>query len=1206
MKTVTIKTTLEQDCTFNFPDLSKIQDDSNQIGDFSQAVFLDSDRNVYDKYYQPILKANSSENSTNDPSDDSKVNSLIECATKRNLGLVFPNPKFYRSKDDFLLALHNWKKNVTAFFDGFLLPQPILSHNYYLGHPSIVVKGTQQFRSFKPDLDPPIPINSQKLFDLLNIEYLNGTEHLYSQNHSNGNNQKEIERAIENFDEILKDENKIDEEAPFPAQTPHRNIVKIGHQMTTRQQWQDQLVPAEPFPDMYDTFEDYEKAYKKWAIVCLKKSLKSDVPPPSVFEKVARIDLIENTEVIENEIPVHKQSSQNDLQNDNTSDFFNVVDFGWVNQRKDEKTDVAKKLVANLFREETLENLRPKSFAGKPLSCFVDGISSKEKFITEFENFGVDLNTIKSNTPIRPLGFIETSPSADIEIQQCLKYVVDNNDPFVSIRQFLQIPFGPETLYRALSNSSSIVKIVETKQDNQNQNNQPNLSNSVLCQEMKSVPPPTVTTTSFEQAQPNSGNNDNNNSVFPVKLKPVAQNKANITKPSTFNPSDLNKKDDDDEKPLSFKSLIAFYKQQEQHSNDKNITNNRSNNIPMNLSRPNLNAPPHQELKQTQFNSSNTVYDAGNNIKSSLCPSRFNSNPISVEPPSPLNTDEVPSNIQIANRSRHRTIASNKMNKNINPLEEFPPECDFEYANVFVMPIDKYLQAYFTPKQLIRCLPRFEKEDIDVYRRVGFLAPFLMTDTFVDGILRIILEPDSIYSLYLFTKQVMVNQTHPIRTFYPPETETEFSINVSQLFYLDMLLYWKFLPFTMQAIIKMKCRELVTSITQDLSSNSPIVFTNSSVNQNDDPNRKPINARDYLWTNYEQSHLFEMIIEMGCVQVFSHILISNNENAASINTKFINLAKTEKGKRILVRLAYNQGSSAFSDFICLNGLNLNSLNYAQSHSQSSEPKSSNSETSFITEIYTIFLKQFLINYKNKLYDPTVFFPLFDQLQHIRVLIAASQVICRPDLEIPKNSFNQYPEICLKIGESNNPIEKIFLCLTHFCQFENCCVKLLNSSQFCGKLAKSLFSWENKIRQRGWLIMNQFLRFSSSLLALLDSEPIMQVVQTLPSSNNFFVVYELFSFLITLWGSHNNNSQICNHILENLDPCTGRLSCVIMNANSKYENCPNLRETIEKFKRLVFATMNPTLMKFATLLNTHMESQKVTAQLGGIEGRRKNI
>ena len=424
-KKVTFKTTLGTDCTFSIPSESISENQTVEVDDPSKAVFCDSNRNIYDKFYQQILLTKNSENPSN-------IYKLLNNDFDAN-DLKFPNPRNYNSKPDFLLACSSWKQRVMKQFNGLTLPKPITSYHYYPVKSKIIVKGTQQFRSFKPDIDPPIPLNFLKLF------------------------------------EMFRDENTFDEEEPFPNQTPNRAVVKYGHQASSKQQWQSQLVPQEPIPEFYDTFEEFEKAYKNWASVLAQNMNDNPIPPSSIFENTAKIDIVKEDKLedsfSQNQFDVPLETNllkSQDLNYDFT--------FGWAKDIQNKELNLNTESIHALYQNCIDMKGKEINAPTVPQKYSIFGIDSTKSniFLVEFKEFGVHGKTLNSISPLHPTHVFQSSNTAKRDIDSLFRTVIIGKRQYEQFERFLRIPFDQETLNFLFRSKTNIRVITSSKEEIQN------------------------------------------------------------------------------------------------------------------------------------------------------------------------------------------------------------------------------------------------------------------------------------------------------------------------------------------------------------------------------------------------------------------------------------------------------------------------------------------------------------------------------------------------------------------------------------------------------------------------------------------------------------------------------------------------------------------------------------------------------------------
>ena len=1050
---ITLPTTLGLDCSFEVPTFSnqvEITKDEN-----SEPLFLDSYGNAYDKNYLLI------------PSSPISGQMIKNNKSQEKKKIApFPDPTNFKSKIEFENACIHWKNNIQNFFSGKSLPHSIISYFYYPSLPSIFIPGTPQHRAFKSKIHPPIPFNLLKLF------------------------------------ELLSKDDPIDGDEPFPKQTPNRDIVKYSDQVTSDPQWQTQLIPQEPMPFLYNTFEEYENAYKKWANIVSKsnpkvktnfisnsqsKSEKSSfltIPPAKNFQSFLKIDYVtqekNNPDIIKKRTRFGKKHPKLIKKQDNPFQWVEDAKSNYIknNSTKNRKSDqkemsfferrkISKYLKSIYKGINNLDESSESNESLNPCSRYYFIGFDGEKFINDFKEFGIDTRSIQSSSPIYVNSIIPTSPTANTELAGAFISIstssksqksTDSNtksknlmtdERFKRISRILDIEFDGEILKHAFHETSSY-----------------KISRRTLFKKANSVEIATGTNSEEEEVA-----NDDDSGNEKIQEEPTSKKKKKSRKD----------------------------KKEEMDAPD-------DNNVSFELGKP----PP-------------------------------NSSPIAYQ-----------------------------MKKISTQLKDRTPTTKPRHHKSSMMSILEFFKAFFTPKKFIKYLKVFFNEmDYRKFQRMGFLLPYIVTDTFIDSVIKNLLKNsktsdlsekvnndsiESIWNFYYFSSLLIVFENHPRRTIFKPETNDEFSLSVTQLYYLDLILTWSKITYYMQQLIRKNCRTIELKLVSYLRSSKEIrfkYFSNETI---------------------QNTNLIEMVVEMSSTQIFNCFLLTDSHGPVM---KIINdLALSKKGRKLLLRITYNSGGNGIFDFISMKGLYLD--------------KSTSS--SFTADVFSILLYNFyyhMVKLKAS-YNPAVHFQLFDQTKFINPIIAASRVICNTDIKMVEQLFLIYRDLAKDVALNEaHPFEKRLISLNYFFDIDQSAKILITTPEFTEKLANSL-SIENNTKELliAWKIVNKALSNDSTVYLLNDKFILNALITVLPDSTNPTVIYEYVSFLIALW-CRTSNPYISESIVNNFIRSIGRLSCMIGTAKTKFVEYPLVQNLINKFKLLVLSTSNAKLSPFVDLFKKHL-------------------
>ena len=297
--------------------------------DSTTPVFLDGRGRGYDLSYRIFPESKSP---VNDPS------------------LIFPSPVGFKSKESYFEAVTAWKKRLESRFSGVELPVPISSMHYRPKEPSVFNPGDPASRRFRPEKAPCLPLNFNKMFDIS----LHGQD--------------------------------IDPEEDLPFQLPRRNVVKMKDQITSERQWQSELVPAEPTPSFYNSFEDYSNAYKNWSRAA-QASLTIRIPRPDEFGPILKIETAP---------PNHGSECQAKEKTPTQK----TIDFTWVETMKTKEM----KTEPNL--SQLLKKRKVSRHSCSPATSLIFGVD-QNLFVEQMLTCGVYEPSLEATQPVYPFGVLE-------------------------------------------------------------------------------------------------------------------------------------------------------------------------------------------------------------------------------------------------------------------------------------------------------------------------------------------------------------------------------------------------------------------------------------------------------------------------------------------------------------------------------------------------------------------------------------------------------------------------------------------------------------------------------------------------------------------------------------------------------------------------------------------------------------------------------
>lgn len=256
-----VKTTLGQ--PYDFPRVYQVKSMKMSVErDFP--VYISPDCRPLNRFYQTIERLTEPELGQNESVFDPFKNEPFPVVFRpnRTTDQVLPAPKLYQRGPDYQDAMEEWFQYMRRYFAAAMLPVPLAGIFYLPGPPKIFAKDEKmnpgRFRTFKATQWPLLPNNYNDMID------------------------------------TILDRKPINPEEQFKEQIPKREVILHKHHMTAAQQWMAQMMPAEPLPFMYDTYDDFQLAYKMWSNVCAL-NMRVALMKANEFTKIAMMDIVEQS-----------------------------------------------------------------------------------------------------------------------------------------------------------------------------------------------------------------------------------------------------------------------------------------------------------------------------------------------------------------------------------------------------------------------------------------------------------------------------------------------------------------------------------------------------------------------------------------------------------------------------------------------------------------------------------------------------------------------------------------------------------------------------------------------------------------------------------------------------------------------------------------------------------------------------------------------
>lgn len=315
---------------------------------------------------------------------------------------VLPAPKMFTQKGEFSQAVNGWYDHCRQYFAGVQMPYSV-SSSYWLPEPPKIFseeekKSSARFRTFKAGLWPLLPANYMDMLDTI------------------------LEGRPINPDE------------EFSEQIPKREIIYHKHHMTQDRQWMSQMVPAEPKPIAYDSYEEYERAYRNWASLA-RSGIEIPIMDSREFASIAALDAVDKGSRPADAEVEHQTMPSN-------------LGWQWVPETVIAKPQMIEDCLGKLLKEVTNGEIK-RSFGNERDTVMVFGVNRNE-FLKNLEETGV--YPAEEYPPSRafPTGVHWGTVTKDIE---CVKSMISSASTFdlSLIERIIEYELSPEQYDELLS-----------------------------------------------------------------------------------------------------------------------------------------------------------------------------------------------------------------------------------------------------------------------------------------------------------------------------------------------------------------------------------------------------------------------------------------------------------------------------------------------------------------------------------------------------------------------------------------------------------------------------------------------------------------------------------------------------------------------------------------------------------------------------------
>lgn len=424
--------TLNQE--YSFIRLDELVDIPESEGSESP-IYLDGKNAAYDRFYRRILDI---ETALKDEHPPENIFSRDHCSLPPRGDpkneYEFPNPSDYRTKSDYFFALTNWSRMIQIHYPSVLFPNPLSGEFFLPSLPKIFTKEEEnspaKYKTFKPDLWPLLPANYLCMVS-----------------------------------KILSNE-KINPDSEFPEKIPKRDPILFKHQMGSDPQWQAQLIPHEPNPILYNSFDEFEQSYLRWGTITYN-SLQTPPIPPDRFGKLLNLDVNQQSE--DGSAPTLKEIVPESTKNGIFEKYISSApcrQVRYITTVAIQLNRLAEQL--NDPDEGNEQDLTQDFYPSEDYLFF--GV--KSNFLNEMMNYGTPKLSRNDGSFMRPVGFsqkVTVVPNIDSfaqQIQNCedinevIREMISYDFTMSDLDKLLSVTIANEPICLVLSRNPTLIKTI--------------------------------------------------------------------------------------------------------------------------------------------------------------------------------------------------------------------------------------------------------------------------------------------------------------------------------------------------------------------------------------------------------------------------------------------------------------------------------------------------------------------------------------------------------------------------------------------------------------------------------------------------------------------------------------------------------------------------------------------------------------------------
>ena len=363
--------------------------------------FIDSKMQLYDKNYKLITKKES-------PMEEGKGPFSFDDYSPGSVYPEFKDLKFTNyieivNNEDYKAYISNWLEKTHRFLYAMLPPYAVISKSYIPTRAPLINQKTPFFRKYDQIKNPLPPRNMLALHTFL------------------------LNPETPNF------------EQQFSLQIPKRETVQLKHHMSPNPQWQSQVVPSEPIPQLYTEFSDFEESYKRWYTLANDSFTIQPPMEPIQFTKILNLNPLQREIQEDFNMDYVARMQKKNIKRDNEIDYSWVSNCPNINEKEIKFPDSLKEI-----------KVKPPTNFDTFQNKLVFG-AVKEEFVNDFLLYGYHQPTLTSNTALHPFKYLNYFVDYNFQeqVDRFIKNVASGAEN--NLFGFLKIPFKLDKTQRIIN-----------------------------------------------------------------------------------------------------------------------------------------------------------------------------------------------------------------------------------------------------------------------------------------------------------------------------------------------------------------------------------------------------------------------------------------------------------------------------------------------------------------------------------------------------------------------------------------------------------------------------------------------------------------------------------------------------------------------------------------------------------------------------------